>query len=780
MSPYCFVRRAALGLLLLVFPAFTATAGPLRLSPEEEATLRKKLPKTMAKLQARELLRVVSVGDSISTFYQPPGFPRYDSAMSWQGSLLNRLGGYYFYLGIVDVDPHRELAQSQKEADASLKRFQSEMDVWQRSKKGPEPEAPDALRFKADLATPNAMPVASLIGRNLKGSQLFGTDGTIQILNLARDGSVAAQALEALGPNAFPAIPAAPAPAAPNAAPAGPPDLVTICYGVNDAIGGLPLSGYRQYLTEAIAICRKNKSEVLLAAPPVSFDRESPRESIGRTRPYAQVAEEVARATGVAFVDLGIAMVEAPSDLQSLTAAEAFAAAIVPVSRAFEYRSEVVDTLHPNASATSWVGEHAARQLMGSTPKGQIDVSGGVDVTGPDQATAIIRLFNPTTAARAVVVSPLSFTGWRVKPGTADAYYNLPPGKARRFNIPLEPITTGPAPDNGAIRGSLIISDDDLQQLVDVSLPLTPLAISWPEGRFDGETGDMLLTATLTNQGLTPVKGTASLQWMGRSLPMPVQLEPKQSLPLPLRLMLPETSAAPRFSELATVTVSFPRDTGPREVAFRRRVEGTRHLGLEQRIPLQNPNNPSTDPDTFVTPFADARGIYFIIESPASGGNSGAAGSPWGVVDVQLDGRKAGENGTAGFVDRLSATIPWSDGPVALRKVRPAVFGSSYFYDYHPDGFRVTANTRADSSRRIEFNIARVNLIQHEWSLDGSGQASLGFNLRIGRTDPVSGQPDPDGVRVIASSPFGGNDARSLTQLELSRTPAPRWSVRVY
>ena len=769
MSRFPFVHAVAFGLLLLNFSAGPGTAAPGGLTPDQVSRLKQVLPKTLAKLERRELLRVVSIGDSISTFYQPPGFPRYDAAMSWQGRLLNRLGGYYFYHGIVEVDPHREILTSQKEATAAWARFTAEMEVWQRTKKGAEPKQLDALRFRADLESPVSMNVPELMRRGVPVAQQPVPGTAIQIHNLARDGAQAPQAMEALTTEAFPSLPLAP------------PDLVTICYGVNDAVGGLPLDGYRGFLTKAVEYSLKRGAEVLLAAPPVSFDPVAARLSLGRTRPYAQVAREVAQATGAAFVDLGAALVEAPSDLFSLTVNDAFAAAMVPAARDFTYRSETPDTLHPNAAATLRMGENAARQLTGSAIPGPIEVTGHLEITGPGEATATIRIFNPAKAARTVVLSPLSFTGWQIKPGTADALFNLPPGKARRYNIPLTPTSVGPAPDRGLVRGSLIVSDDDRQQLADVALPVLPAALIWPEGRFDAASGDLLLTSTLTNQGFETIQGAANIQWQGRSQEVPFKLEPKQKIPLPIRLALPDPAAAPRFRDTVVVVITLP----DRTLRFTRHVAGVRHLGLEQRFPLI-PTDPLPDgksasqPDTWVTPFADARGLYFLVDAPNSSSAALPAGMPWGGIEVQLDGRKAGENGTAGFVDRITAPLPAADGPVALHKIRPAVFGEGYNFDYHPDGFRFSATTRADGSRSIECNIARVNLAAHEWSLDGSGQNTLGFNLRLTRNDPATGQPDPAATRVVTAASFGITDARSLTILELSRTPAPRWSVRVW
>ena len=285
----------------------------------------------------------------------------------------------------------------------------------------------------------------------------------------------------------------------------------------------------------------------------------------------------------------------------------------------------------------------------------------------------------------------------------------------------------------------------------------------------------------MTNQSRAPVSGTAKIEWLGRTQEVPFKLDPKQKLPFPLRLALPDSAAAPRFQNLVRLSFVLP----DRTVCFTRHLEGVRHIGIEQRFPLVSPTAASpdgtpTEPDTYVTPYADAQGLYFFIDLPNSSSAALPPGAAWGGVDVQLDGRKPNLNGTAGFIDRLIATLPAADGPVALRKIRPATFGEGYNFDYHPDGFRVTATTRADGSRRIEFNIARVNLAAHEWSLDGSGQSTLGFNLRLTRNDPATGRSDPASTRVITANGFGLTDARSLTVLELSRTPAPRWSIRVW
>lgn len=753
--------------------------GQERLTRDQESRLQKFLPRTYAKLKRREPVVVVSVGDSISTFYQPAGFPRYDSGMSWQGRMLSRIGGYFSYHNEVrDLDPHKEILARQKQAEKDWDLFQTAKAAWDKGKKGSKPEAPDSLRFNEGEAGPVAMSVPELIRQGLPASLQPEAGAAIWIYNLARDGSQVPQVLESLTTEAFPAPPAAG------------PDLVTICYGVNDAVAGSPLSSYREFLRTAVKLCQKNKADVILAAPPVSFEGSQPRQSLGRARPYAIVAREVAAEQAVAFVDLGEANVWGPSDLFNLTAADAFESALEPIQRQFAYRSDVVDTLHPNSTATLHMGDLLARQLLGEPLQGPIQVNGILQMADPANndgagAELDVRLFNPTQSERTVVASVLSFPGWAPLPGTPDALFNLRPGKARHWKVPMVATDSARASgEGGFIRGSLLLSDDDHQQLADVRLSVLPVSLVWPEGRIDKASGDVLLNTTLTNTGVQPVKGTAHVKWMGREAELPVSLAPSEKTILPLRLTLPDALKSVRFLEKVTVSL----ELDDQSVEFSHLVEGVRYAGLKQPLPMVVMNKwnapaPDNDPDATgatLTVLADQDGIWFFVDVPPGTAPGKMDARPWGSVEVQMDGRNASENGTLGFVDRLLADIPWQDGYATVRRVRPATFGTGYNMPYEPRGFLAKVQTRPDGSRRIEFAIMRSNLRYHEWSLDGSGQNTLGFNVRLGIPDPAGQGMDASKSCAVTNTDFPWADARGLTVLELSPTPAARWSLRIY
>jgi hypothetical protein len=181
-----------------------------------------------------------------------------------------------------------------------------------------------------------------------------------------------------------------------------------------------------------------------------------------------------------------------------------------------------------------------------------------------------------------------------------------------------------------------------------------------------------------------------------------------------------------------------------------------------------------------VTILADQTAIYFLIDVPAETRSDEVTDKPWGRLEVQIDGRRPGKNGTLGFAGTVVMEIPRDDRPGnVLLPVRTAVFGYGDANQCMPGSFRNRVTTRPDGGRRIEFNMARANLKEHEWSLDGGGQNDLGVNLRLFLCDGKAGGFSEAKTFVLSASGFPVSDARSLTLLELHRNPAVRWSLRI-
>lgn len=763
-------------LVALLLPCWSPVPLPAqdRLTPAQEARLAKWLPRTLAKLKQRESLNVAVAGDSVSAFYQPEGFARYSSSMAWHGRMLSRLGAYFSYHGgVVDVEPHKDQVARWKRAREEFRKYEEALAAWEKTKKGPRPKEPLPLAVDATGSQPPYLSVDDLARIRLPLDEQPPETSVIRVRNAARDGATAQQALEALGAEIFP----------PVTVPGTEVDLVIIGYGAFDALAGNPLSAYREALERAVKICKSRGADVVLAAPSLIFEEENPRESLALTRPYAQVAREVAAKTGVFCADLGAVMAREVSNLQTLNADEAFAAALDPLKRQFRYHSGIRETVNPNAAAAAQMGEGVAAALVNGEEKERITVAGGVEA-GPDGAAELtLRIFNASDEERPVAVSPLAFGGFRVDPGAPDTCFVLKPGKAKRVKF-SGTFTAGgrlPVDASGALRGAVLVTDDLTQEIRDVPLTARPLAVSWPSERIDHATGDVLVTAVLRNTSGAALNGVATLDWNGETREFPVKLNAGEAQNLPLRLKLPDAAAKEVFFKRPVgLTVKLP----DRSLTFSRMVEGVRTLGLEERVPLApvvENAAPPAEGGAWAQAVADAVGVYLVIEAPVSLSSERLPGQPWAWLDVQYDGRPADDNGGPGFVDRLGVAIPWEDGRLEVKKPRPAVFGDGYFLDYDPrSGFAANVTTRPDGRRRVEFSVARVHLRRHEWSLDGSGQNTLGFNARL--TFPRRPGAGPEEIRdcAVVSGALPASDPRSLAVLELSRTPAARWSVRIF
>ena len=782
-------RRHVLTSLLAAVPWVLVPAGgqaQVPLTPEEAARLAKLLPRTYAKFQRRETVQVAVCGDDLSTFYQPGADESaYDAAFAWHARFLDRLGGdFHYHGGVVDLDPHRTLKQEEADVAAAWRQYLALAAEWEKTQKGPKPELPGPIGKQKEA--PQAMfSVNDLLRRGLPASRRPVSRSVMQLRNHARDGAVAVQMLDPLTSEVFLSEEGAET------------DLVLLCCGSRDALAGTSLAGYRAAMEKAVALCREKGADVILAAPPPSMESvEAVRATLGRVRPFADVLREVAEAAGLFFADLGMALVRRPSELMQLNAAQACDAAVEVLRRWYQHggTAETGVSWHPNAEAHRRMGEVAASWLVRGEPRPALAVSAVLDQNagGQDEAVLTVRLGNDGTEPVSCVLSPLSLTGWRVKPGTPDAAAVVRPGKARRVALPLvraepEPGLTArpdlPPGDAPLVRGSALVSDDAWVQLADFAAPVLPVSVLWPEERADGVAGDYLLKAVLASSAREPFEATARVIWRGQTTELPVKVEPGGRLPLPLRLPLPDPQEAMRFKE--TVRVELP--SGGKVLVFTRTIEGVRHCGLNQRLPMVSLPAWGAVPDAAAPPpahvmvQADLEGLYFIVEVPPEVMADEVEGKPWGALEVLIDGRGKAANGSFGCIGKIAMDIPREDGaPVRVKTVRPAVFGEGYAYRYHPDSFRARVETRPDGTRRIEFTMKRGNLVHHEWSLDGSGQSDLGFNVRLFLSDAAAGGPSPTRGAAMAASGLAVLDARSLTLLELRANSAERWSLRVF
>ncbi len=770
-------RRLLLSLLAAPLAAVhgqeTGAAGPLTKAQEDR--LKKYLPRTFAKLQRRDPVFIAVCGDEISDFREPgTEGTRSSHLMSWYGRFLDRLGGPFSYHGgVVDLNPPpaRPAGELKKQWDE----YRKLRAAWEKTHKGEAPPIPGVPQAEADGPDPE-FDVNDLIRLSQPADGMVPNITAFYARNYSVEGAVAVQVFDPLLSLVF------------HTDAQSAPDIVIIAYGTRDALAGVSLATFRTVLETAVAEARRRGADVILAGPPPALDEAGERAAVGRSRPWAAVMREVAEAAGVFFADLGAAAVHQPSDLLNRTVEDSFRVSLEPVRRMFDHGRKVQDGLHPNAASHLRMGERTADWLLNGEPVRPFEISGELDTTaGPDgEAILTVIVRRKTHDPLTIALCPMRFTGWEVKPGFPDKVYTFgdPARGGRKFGFPMVR-SSGPMPgEEEFIRGSVFISDDDAQHIADVKVKVLPLVLLWPEERADRAGGDHLLKCTLVNTGRDELSVALTLDWLGKKSPLPeVKIGPGERVPLPVSLPLPPPESTFRFKD----TVVLRASAAGRTWEFTRGIEGVRHAGLGRKmplVPLSRWRGKATAEDAAaagsqLTVTAAAKGVFFQIEVPADASSAVVEGKPWGRLEVQLDGRKAGENGTLGCVGSIVIELPRQDGPGRILPVRPAVFGNGYAYPYDAKGFRAQVRTAPDGSRRIEFNMARIFLQHHEWSLDGAGQSDLGINVRLFLCDSSTGGFSDAATSVLAASTFPPADARSLTLLELRGNPAARWSLRI-
>ncbi len=773
-----FTRRHLL-LSLLAAPLATVrgqqAGDPGPLTKEQEDRLKKYLPRTLTKLQRRDPVYVAVCGDEISAFHEPgQGDASSSHVMSWYGRFLDRLGGAFSYHGgVVDLNP--PMARKAGELEKQWEGYRKLRAEWEKARKGEPPAIPGVPVDGAD-GPDRELGVNDLLRLSQAPESVVPNSSAFYARNYSVDGAVAVQVFDPLLSLVW------------HTDEQSAPDMVIISYGARDALAGVSLATFRTVLEGAVAEVRRRGADVILAGPPPALDEASERAAVGRSRPWAAVMREVAEKADVFFADLGAAAVLQPSDLLNRTVEDSFRVSLAPVRRMFDHGRNIQDGLHPNAAAHLRMGERCADWLTNGEPVLPFEVSGELDTGSSPDGEAILSILvrRKSNDPLTIALCPLRFAGWEVKPGSPDRVYTFgdPARGGRKFGFPMVR-SAGPLPgDEEFIRGSVLLIDDEAQHLADVKVKVMPLVLLWPEERMDGVGGDHLLKCTLVNTWKFQIEVSLSLDWQGKQLPLPpVTIGAGQRVPLPVRLPLPPAESAFRFKDVVVLNATAEGHTWQ----FSRRIEGVRHCGLGQKlplVPLSRWRGKATAEDAAaaiaqLTVTAHVNGVFFSIELPADAVSAPMEGKPWGRLEVQMDGRKAGANGTLGSVGNVVLELPREDGKGRLLPVRSAVFGYGNASLCKPGSFIHRITTRPDGGRRIEFSMHKANFLEHEWSLDGAGQSDLGINVRLFLCDAGTGGSSDAATGVLTASSFPPADARSLTLLELRGNPAARWSLRI-
>ncbi|OYX15428.1 MAG: hypothetical protein B7Z16_13365, partial [Algoriphagus sp. 32-45-6] len=117
----------------------------------------------------------------------------------------------------------------------------------------------------------------------------------------------------------------------------------------------------------------------------------------------------------------------------------------------------------------------------------------------------------------------------------------------------------------------------------------------------------------------------------------------------------------------------------------------------------------------------------------------------------------------------LRITGKAADGDATVDPIAPWAFGSGYAAVFESKEIQASLSSSAGGGRRLTITLPKSYLYRHEWAL-GNGNSQLGLNVRFN-----GGGRD----YFLTRSRRQGDDAESLSVLELTDKPTQRWTVRV-
>ena len=728
MPPF---SRLQLGCLLLLSSLIISSVAHAQGADEEEvleAQVQKYLPRLLPKLQRRARIRVTVVGDSISNFFTPGETGKPMLSNVWYMRFLNQLAGHFYYSGGVreDVPQPREVITN------------------------------PIVDFK-DAASIDLLPPRGEMPR-LDSVAIGGPEFLLR--NFSRNGAMSMQALQVLTTEGFD----------------DDPDLVIWMFGTNDATMGVQVARYREALAQVIKLCQTHNAGLIIAGPPLVYGTDIGDLSL--TQPFVETARTLARESKLLFVDMSSALGRVPLE-QPVDPETVLPKYLEEVGKYYTHRGEL-DRLHPNTIGHEVMGQALWQALLHDPLPDPLQPSGSWTLAnkGDGQSQFEILIYQPPTEAlppppmQGVVISVLGQPGGWQRVGAPSFLVKEFTGK-RMSVMPMEPISgsANHAPIGENSVGTVVLHEGSYSRLAKISLPIFPIALELPVARMDGVSGSLLIDSFVFNRQKTDLRATVNVSWLETQFKIDLAIAPGESKPLKLRLPLPD---APSARGPLKVIIQ----TGDQQYVFQRMIEATQPFQPDQPYTLQNGSD--IPGESKVQFHVDALGLYGRFELPPA---KPVADAPLAaVVNLMIDARSPSEMTQPGFVDRWNFDIPWADGPLTVRRLRPAIFGNGYDRQINPASIRAALKTEKSGRRIVTVDIPKNDFYLHQWSLATNGQNTLGINAGVALLDPSTSPPSfpPAFYWSLMNNGIHNNDAGGLGLLQLTPAKTGTWSVRIY
>lgn len=541
----------------------------------------------------------------------------------------------------------------------------------------------------------------------------------------------------------------------------GQPDVVLVAQGLEDGLAGVSAADVAVAFRSLLDTARGKNLEVIVAGPiPQAADPEEA--SLALTRGPSSVLRVASAKADVLFSDMGdlSRLLETPPGAKG--ADQIFPALIQEYQSLLNLLpSEGVMT--PTTAMHAEMGRILYQDVMQGAPAVPWQINAATaTLAGQGKLTLEFELANTRREPLAVTLLPLVPAG--LKPKDTNPELQLAAGAKQtvQLNYTITDNRDLPLTD-GEMRLPVLVIAGKQSRIEDIVVPLRPFSITWnARAAFNQET-EFSPELEIENSIGSNLSATWESDWAGKAQTGKVTLDAGGSEVLKLALPLTSGEKAPlrRVLPLKLALSS----NGVRQI-FDRDIEITRNMGLKESVPLAA----SDGQESAVTLRADADSmkLFFTLDLTGVSLMDDSSGKAFELL-LNIDARSYGERLTPGATAALRISGKAADGAAAVDPIAPWAFGSGYAAVFEPKEIQAELSSSAGGGRRLTITLPKSYLYRHEWAL-GNGNSQMGLNVRFN-----GGGRD----YFLTRSRRQGDDAESLSVLELTDKPTPRWTVRV-
>ncbi len=358
-----------------------------------------------------------------------------------------------------------------------------------------------------------------------------------------------------------------------------------------------------------------------------------------------------------------------------------------------------------------------------------------------------------------------------------------------------------------SIRFPFVVEDGQKSEFLELPLRLRPVSIAWKSPQHIDVSQQIALQWDFVNGTDKAIQGTYKVgigSAISEARGFSVAALSKDGASAILPLEVPGNTGC--FQNHLFVEVS----VGGASYRFTREFEASRDLVLGEKTLLSAAKTYAAGPSTprSVQPGGWNPSVYFDALSKKSG-NADAGlyavvdlsglqlpatrgDSPALRVELTIDARNSpdgdvrqGRARDYGVVSPITIDFPSSGGKGKVYSIPVGAFGDNQNLSYPSSGIGAVLR-----DQKVQLRVPKAFLNQHDWSMDEGSIMGVGVTVSI--ADPSQpGAPFTIDRSYQLNSPtlyyqneavrgMSEQDARSLSTLRFSRTPVDTWSVRIY